>query len=77
MPAGEAHAWWPGQNQTLCGLALSRSRLQRFQHIPWTDAFPESGGAADAVRRVCPKCRAATTGKGHSRRRWSRTLPRP
>src|SRR4051812_25509391 len=24
-PAGEVHAWTPGTNQTLCGLALSRS----------------------------------------------------
>ncbi|XVQ85607.1 hypothetical protein ACQP2K_43620 [Microbispora siamensis] len=74
-PAGEAHAWWPGTNQTVCGLALSRSRLHRFHHVSWPDAFPESGGAADEVRRVCPRCRAAT-GKGR-RRLWQRTSPRP
>ncbi len=74
-PAGEAHAWWPGANQTVCGLALSRSRLHRFHHVPWPDAFPESGGAADEVRRVCPRCRAAT-GKGQGRL-WQRTSPRP
>ncbi|KAB8175687.1 hypothetical protein [Microbispora catharanthi] len=76
-PAGEAHAWWPGANQTVCGLALSRSRLHRFHHVPWPDAFPESGGAADEVRRVCPRCRAAT-GKGQNQGRlWQRTSPRP
>jgi len=76
LPAGEAHAWWPGTNQTLCGLALSRSRLLRFPHVSWTDAFPESGGAADEVRRVCPRCRAAA-GKRRPGREWSRTSPRP
>ncbi|WP_440086155.1 hypothetical protein [Streptosporangium sp. LJ11] len=79
LPAGEAHAWRPGTNQTLCGLALSRSRLRRFHHVPWTDVFPESGGAAEKIRRVCPKCRAAAG--GHSGRGWSKTWhresPRP
>lgn len=76
LPAGEVHAWRPGHNQTLCGLALSRSRLRRFAHVAWPDVFPESGGAADAVRRVCPRCQAAA---GHRRRgrRWQRTSPRP
>ncbi|GGS79849.1 hypothetical protein GCM10010156_43290 [Planobispora rosea] len=80
MPAGEVHAWRPGTNQTLCGLALSRSHLRRFHHVPWTDTFPESGGAADEVRRVCPRCQAAA-GRGRSGRGWSkgwtRISPRP
>ena len=59
-PAGEAHAWLPGTNQTLCGLALSRSRLDRFPHVEWSDVRPESGRHADEVRRVCPRCEAAT-----------------
>ncbi|MEY9212211.1 hypothetical protein NI17_006720 [Thermobifida halotolerans] len=79
LPSGEAHACWPGQNQTLCGLPLSRARLRRFPHVPWSDAFPESGGAADEVRRVCPRCRAAAGGKRSRRagRGWTRTFPRP
>lgn len=55
---GEVHAWVPGSNQTLCGLALSRSRLGRYPHVDWDDVRPESGRHADAVRRVCPRCRA-------------------
>lgn len=74
MPAGEVHAWVPGKNQTTCGLALSRSRLDRFAHVSWEDVQPESGGAADAVRRVCPRCRAAMGRRGKA---WSRTDPRP
>ncbi|GAA3981268.1 hypothetical protein FOF52_03365 [Thermobifida alba] len=79
LPAGEARACWPGQNQTLCGLALHRSRLWRFPHVPWPDVFPESGGAADEVRRLRPKCRAAAGGKRSARRGhgWTRTFPRP
>jgi hypothetical protein len=50
----------PGTNQTLCGLALSRSRLDRFPHVDWADVRPESGRHADEVRRVCPRCTAAT-----------------
>ena len=34
-PAGDVHAWEPGTNQTLCGLALSRSQLTRFPHVPF------------------------------------------
>jgi hypothetical protein len=76
LPAGEAHAWRPGTNQTGCGLALSRSGLERFPHVPFADALPESGGAADEVRRVCPRCRAAA-GVPRSGRRWTRESPRP
>lgn len=74
-PAGEAHAWYPGANQTMCGLALSRSRLHRFPHVTWTDVFPESGGAAEEVRLVCPRCLAASGRR--LTRNWTRTAPRP
>ncbi len=72
QPAGDAHAWYPGTNQTLCGLALSRSVLHRFAGVPWTDVpvLAESGAAGRPVR-VCPKCLAATRrerGRPHWRR---------
>jgi hypothetical protein len=35
QPGGEVHAWTPGMNQTLCGLALSRTGLKRFPHVPF------------------------------------------
>ena len=78
-PAGEAHAWYPGANQTLCGLPLSRARLRRFRHVPWPDVFPESGGAAEEVRLVCRRCLAASgrrSARGWSRP-WTRDSPRP
>jgi hypothetical protein len=76
LPGGEVHAWEPGMNQTLCGLALSKSALRRFSHVAWSDVQPESGGAADEVRRVCPRCQAATRGS-RSGRSWERRSPRP
>jgi hypothetical protein len=75
-PAGEVHGWEPGTNQTLCGLALSRSRLSRFPHVSWADAQPDTGGHADAVARVCPRC-AAALGVRRDRRPWNRVDPRP
>ncbi|MEU2786585.1 hypothetical protein [Streptomyces sp. NPDC007110] len=78
LPAGEVHAWEPGLNQTVCGLSLSRSRLSRFAHVPWPDIFPESGGAADRVQRVCPRCAAGAGRRGpDARPRWQRVNPRP
>jgi hypothetical protein len=74
LPAGEVHAWLPGRNETVCGLSLYRSELTRFPHVPWTDAQPESGGSADAVRRVCGRCKAAT---GLRRRPCPPPNPRP
>ncbi|MBC7291446.1 MAG: hypothetical protein H5T83_08965 [Actinotalea sp.] len=76
LPAGEVHAWLPGTNQTLCGLALSREPLERFPHVPWADAQPATGRDADEVTVVCRRCAA---GMGHRRdeRRWTRTNPRP
>ncbi|MFD7687503.1 hypothetical protein [Streptomyces sp. NPDC059781] len=78
LPAGEVHAWEPGLNQTVCGLSLSRSELIRFSHVVWQDTFPESGGAADRVRRVCPRCASVAGRRGSDARpRWRRTNPRP
>ncbi|MFF9095082.1 hypothetical protein ACF1AX_18360 [Streptomyces sp. NPDC014802] len=78
LPAGEAHAWEPGRNETVCGLSLSRSQLVRFPHVNWPDAFPESGGAADRVRRVCRRCASVAGHRGgDARPRWQRIRPRP
>jgi hypothetical protein len=77
LPSGEVHGWLPGTNQTLCGVPLARAGLQRFPHVGWTDAYPESGRFADEVTRVCPRCDAAAGGRRSGRRRWTRTDPRP
>ncbi|MFJ6248440.1 MULTISPECIES: hypothetical protein [unclassified Streptomyces] len=78
LPADEVHAWEQGMNQTVCGLSLNRSRLARLSHVAWTDAFPESGGAADRVRRVCPRCASVAGRRGpDARPRWQRVNPRP
>ena len=76
LPAGEAHAWEPGSNATVCGLQLSQSRLERFPHVAFTDALPDTGGSADFVASVCPRCRSAVLGRG-SDRSWVRRSPRP
>jgi hypothetical protein len=74
QPAGEVHAWVPGTNQTVCGLALSRTGLRRFPHVKFdfraTDVLTE----ADEIRYICPRCVAATTRRGE--RPWTRTSPR-
>jgi hypothetical protein len=75
-PAGEVHGWEPGRNETLCGLSLSRSELLRFPHVTWADAQPESGGRADQVVVVCPRC-AAALGRRRDERPWVRRDPRP
>jgi hypothetical protein len=72
-PGGEVHGWVPGTNQTVCGLALSRSRLIRYPHVEWDDIRPESGRHADAVRRVCPRCDAASRPRRDTRRRGRRS----
>jgi len=51
-PAGEVHAWERGRNETVCGLSLSRSRLARFPHVPWSDVQPESGRHASGRSAV-------------------------
>lgn len=75
-PSGEVHAWLPGTNATVCGLQLSRTRLDRLSHVGFAEALPESGGSAEFVSSVCPRCRAAVFGRG-SQRSWQRHQPRP
>jgi hypothetical protein len=74
--AGEVHAWERGRNETVCGLSLSRSRLDRFPHVGWADVQPESGRHAEEVQAVCRRCRAAQ-GDRRDERGWTRTNPRP
>jgi hypothetical protein len=71
QPGGEVHAWEQGTNQTLCGLALSRSQLERFPHVAWSSVV---GGAGEDghVKRVCPRCTGATRRGPRERRSWSR-----
>jgi hypothetical protein len=78
LPAGEVHAWEQGMNQTMCGLALSRSRLRRFPHVTWDDTFVDTGGAADRVQRQCHRC-ASVAGRRDAdlEPKWRRTNPRP
>ena len=76
-PAGEVHGWLRGHNQTVCGLALSRSRLRSFADVEWADVQPASGGRADAVQVVCRRCAAGIVGRTSKRRSWTRESPRP
>jgi hypothetical protein len=69
------HGWTPGLNQTVCGLALSRTRLQRFPHVPFDFRSTDVVTATDEVRHICPRCVAATSRRGE--RSWNRTAPRP
>jgi hypothetical protein len=73
QPGGEAHAWQPGQNQTVCGLALTRSALRRFPHVPFEFRAIDVLTASDSIRWICPRCMAAT----RVRPRRSRTFRRP
>ncbi|SDZ29531.1 hypothetical protein SAMN05444365_109108 [Micromonospora pattaloongensis] len=75
QPGGEVHAWRPGQNQTVCGLALSRSSLRRFPHVPFDFTATDVVGAGDDIGWICPRCTAATGGRRG--RGWTRTAPRP
>ncbi|MEU4424305.1 hypothetical protein AB0F81_27100 [Actinoplanes sp. NPDC024001] len=75
QPGGEVHAWTPGMNQTLCGLALSRTRLRRFPHVRFDFRATDVITAEDEVRYICPRCVAATGRRGE--RAWTRTAPRP
>jgi hypothetical protein len=75
QPGGEVHAWQPGTNQTVCGLALSRTRLRRFPHVRFDFRATDVVTPADEVRHICPRCTAATTRRGE--RSWTRTSPRP
>lgn len=75
QPGGEVHAWQPGTNQTICGLALSRSRLRGFPHVRFDFRTSDVVTAADQVRHICRRC-AAATGR-RSGPTWTRTSPRP
>jgi hypothetical protein len=75
IPAGEAHAWLPGTNQTVCGLALSRTRLIRFPHVPFDFGASDVLTAEDDIGYLCPRCVAATTRRDE--RGWRRVSPRP
>jgi hypothetical protein len=75
-PSGEVHGYLPGRNSTVCGLQLSRSALSRCPEVSWEDAQPASGGRADAVALVCPRCSAAS-GRRRDERGWQRRDPRP
>ena len=77
LPAGEVHGWARGHNQTVCGLSLHRSRLRTFGEVEWPDVQPESGGMADQVQAVCPRCTAGIDGRTSKRKRWTREQPRP
>ncbi|HET8660538.1 MAG TPA: hypothetical protein VFM55_16235 [Micromonosporaceae bacterium] len=78
QPAGEAHAWLPGHNQTLCGLALARSRLLRFPHVRWEYRASDVLTDADRVRHACRRCAAiAGDDRRTGRRPWTRRSPRP
>jgi hypothetical protein len=79
VPAGDAHAWLPGQNQTVCGVPLSRARLRVFPHVPWEFGETDALNSGDAVRHICPRCQAALRtrpGRG-AHRTWTRASPRP
>ncbi|MFE9691563.1 hypothetical protein [Micromonospora sp. NPDC005806] len=76
-PGGEVHAWLPGQNQTVCGLPLSRTRLRRFPHVPFDYSATDVLTEADPEGWVCPRCLAATQGRRQGERSWVRTNPRP
>jgi hypothetical protein len=77
QPAGEVHGWLPGTNQTVCGLALSRSRLRRFPHVRWDYRATDVLTGADRVGWICPRCAAAAREGRPDRRSWTRTDPRP
>jgi hypothetical protein len=75
-PGGDLHAWLPGTNQTLCGLALSKSSLTRFPHVAWSDLRRDVEDEEGRPVSVCRRCDAAT---GHPRaeRRPRRQNARP
>ena len=74
QPAGDVHAWEPGTNQTLCGLALSRSRLTTFPHVPFSRV---AGASRERPVHLCPRCSAATGRNRREKHSWTRDLPRP
>ncbi|GAB7036427.1 MULTISPECIES: hypothetical protein [Catenuloplanes] len=77
QPAGDAHAWLPGTNQTVCGVPLARAGLRRFPHVPWEYRSSDVLTEADEVRHLCERCLAATRPRGARGRGWVRVSPRP
>jgi hypothetical protein len=77
QPGGEVHAWLPGQNQTLCGLPLSRTRLRRFPHVPFDYSSTDVLTEADPIRWICPRCLAARGRRDRKQQSWVRDSPRP
>jgi len=75
-PAGVVHAWRPGTNQTVCGIALSKSQLTRFPGTEWAEVQPATGSHADQVTEVCRQC-AAGMGARRDSKPWQRINPRP
>jgi hypothetical protein len=73
QPGGDLHAWDQGRNETRCGLALSRTRLYRFPHVPFDFRDTDVLSAADPIGRICPRCLAAT----RTRPRRDTTFRRP
>ena len=77
QPGGEVHAWLPGQNQTVCGLQLSRTRLRRFPHVRFDYASTDQLTESDPERFICPRCLAATQGRRRQEKSWVRHSRRP
>ncbi|SES21692.1 hypothetical protein SAMN05216188_126105 [Lentzea xinjiangensis] len=75
LPSGDVHAWWPGQNQTLCGVPLSRARLARFPHVLWIDAQWLDDTADTPVMELCRRCTAATRPKKKRSPRFAARRP--
>ncbi|WP_082372775.1 hypothetical protein [Nocardia sp. NRRL S-836] len=69
MPSGDVHAWWPHQNQTLCGLPLHRARLDRFPHVLWIDAvwIHDTAAPGTPVIALCRRCTAAVRPRARGR----------
>jgi len=73
QPGGDVHAWQPGHNSTVCGLALSRSALRRFPHVRFDFRASDVLTDTDPIGRICPRCLAAT----RPRPRRNRVFRRP
>jgi len=73
QPGGQVHAWQPGHNETVCGLALSRTALRRFPHVPFDFRPTDTLTRADRIGWICPRCLGAT----RARPRRMRVFRRP
>ncbi|WP_243707468.1 hypothetical protein [Micromonospora sp. KC606] len=74
---GDTSGRRPGQNSTVCGLQLSRTRLRRFPHVRFEYTATDQLTGADPVGFVCPRCLAATQGRRRQEKSWVRDSPRP